>query len=390
MTLELENFVSQQVNNYGTKAKETAYKPVDYYQQRPIFHRGLFWIGVGQNHPSIDKRSYDDLIKDLKRQVQHYQTLYQKRVEKDLDKKDGGTQTDLSDRQVNNLIGMLKGKLEQKNTELQTELAKIKQELSTKKDAISLTEKERKFLKIMESEIDLSINTKLVDYQKEIYGQEVNKTEEEIEKDVNLTDFKAENEKEVEEEKIIQNYSKTVKLSIMRTLNRINKKVLTSRQKEIQELQKTWEETKARLKKSKKKEDKLAADFLEANFIHPETGLITNKEFNYDAFGSTISRRSNYFENRIIIYQHKIYLNRHFLLSLMGYRLPTSHYLARAFTLEKLIETMAHEIAHCLVREFYLAADEHGEKHKEIKEVLEDYLQKEQIVELIEREIERR
>ncbi|CAG8841320.1 10083_t:CDS:2, partial [Racocetra persica] len=160
--------------------KETAYKPVDYYQQRPTFHRGLFWIGMSQspdqvsrstqtdsrptteqatqynqedikpgnsgagisnfpypnqvfekyfsllrekiekddlsrraeydrtekeqNRSSIDKRSYDDLIKDLKRQVQHYQGLYQKRVEKDLDKKEWGTQTDLSDRQVSNLI----------------------------------------------------------------------------------------------------------------------------------------------------------------------------------------------------------------------------------------------------------------------------------------------
>ncbi|CAG8791120.1 748_t:CDS:1, partial [Cetraspora pellucida] len=42
----------------------------------------------------------------LKRQVQHYQKLYEDRVAKDLglEKKDGGTQTDLSDRQVNNLI----------------------------------------------------------------------------------------------------------------------------------------------------------------------------------------------------------------------------------------------------------------------------------------------
>ena len=46
-TLELESFVSQQVHTYGKKAQETAYKPVDYYQQRPTFHRGLFWIGMG-------------------------------------------------------------------------------------------------------------------------------------------------------------------------------------------------------------------------------------------------------------------------------------------------------------------------------------------------------
>jgi hypothetical protein len=110
-------------------------------------------------------------------------------------------------------------------------------------------------------------------------------------------------------------------------------------------------------------------------------------EFNYDAFGSTISHRLTYFEDRITIYQHNIYLNRHFLLNLMGYRLPVNHRLSRRFNLEKLVETMAHEVAHCLMREFYLSADEHGEKHTEIKEILEDYLQKEQTVELIKREL---
>ena len=53
-TLELENLISQQVNKatqiasaHGQKAKETAYKPIGYYQSRPTFYRGLFWIAVG-------------------------------------------------------------------------------------------------------------------------------------------------------------------------------------------------------------------------------------------------------------------------------------------------------------------------------------------------------
>ena len=46
-TEELENLVSQQANTYGTKAKETAYKPVNYYQNQPTFYRGLFWIAIG-------------------------------------------------------------------------------------------------------------------------------------------------------------------------------------------------------------------------------------------------------------------------------------------------------------------------------------------------------
>ena len=46
-TQELETLVSQQVNTYGTKAKQTASKPVDYYHQQPTFYRGLFWIAIG-------------------------------------------------------------------------------------------------------------------------------------------------------------------------------------------------------------------------------------------------------------------------------------------------------------------------------------------------------
>ena len=46
-TQELENLVSQQVNTYSTKAKETAAKPVNYYQNQPTFYRGLFWIAIG-------------------------------------------------------------------------------------------------------------------------------------------------------------------------------------------------------------------------------------------------------------------------------------------------------------------------------------------------------
>ncbi|RHZ35260.1 hypothetical protein [endosymbiont GvMRE of Glomus versiforme] len=46
-TQELENLVSQQVNTHSQKAKETAYKPVNYYQNQPTFYRGLFWIAIG-------------------------------------------------------------------------------------------------------------------------------------------------------------------------------------------------------------------------------------------------------------------------------------------------------------------------------------------------------
>ena len=63
----------------------------------------------------------------------------------------------------------------------------------------------------------------------------------------------------------------------MRTFKRTNKKILTPRQKEIQLLQKSWESTKQRLKKSKKKEDKLVYNFLVNNEVDPKTGLIDSK-----------------------------------------------------------------------------------------------------------------
>ena len=45
-TEQLENSASRQINTYSTKAKETAYKPVDYYRKQEAFYRGLFWIAI--------------------------------------------------------------------------------------------------------------------------------------------------------------------------------------------------------------------------------------------------------------------------------------------------------------------------------------------------------
>ncbi|CAG8767098.1 2975_t:CDS:2, partial [Cetraspora pellucida] len=61
--------------------------------------RSIIYLYYQQNHPSIDKRSYDDLIKDLKRQVQHYQKLYEDRVAKDLglERKDKEIQVNFPD-----------------------------------------------------------------------------------------------------------------------------------------------------------------------------------------------------------------------------------------------------------------------------------------------------
>lgn len=111
-------------------------------------------------------------------------------------------------------------------------------------------------------------------------------------------------------------------------------------------------------------------------------------EFNYNRFGSTLSRQLTYLDE-IIVYQHRIRLNRHFLLSLMGYSLPAINSLAYQFTFVKLLETIAEEAAHCLVREFYPNAEEHGSEFKEIKKDISDYLEHEKIARLFKRELER-
>lgn len=73
----------------------------------------------------------------------------------------------------------------------------------------------------------------------------------------------------------------------------------------------------------------------------------------------------------------------------MGYSLPSENLLAYRFTFPKLLETIAEEAAHCLVREFYPNADEHGTEFKEIKKDILSYLEQEKNARLIEKELER-
>lgn len=43
-TLELENFIAQQVKK--TQEQTEKYNPLNQYQQQPTFYRGLFWIAL--------------------------------------------------------------------------------------------------------------------------------------------------------------------------------------------------------------------------------------------------------------------------------------------------------------------------------------------------------
>ena len=45
-TEELESKTLEQIETYSNKAKEQAYKPIDYYSKQEAFYRGLFWIAV--------------------------------------------------------------------------------------------------------------------------------------------------------------------------------------------------------------------------------------------------------------------------------------------------------------------------------------------------------
>jgi len=74
----------------------------------------------------------------------------------------------------------------------------------------------------------------------------------------------------------------------------------------------------------------------------------------------------------------------------MGYSLPAENLLAYQFTFSKLLETIAEEVAHCLVREFYPNAEEHGEEFKEIEKSILTYLKQEKIAKLFKKELERK
>jgi hypothetical protein len=70
--------------------------------------------------------------------------------------------------------------------------------------------------------------------------------------------------------------------------------------------------------------------------------------------------------------EHHIYLNQHFLFNLLGYQNHNSA--VKLFDFTKLIETIAHEVAHCLIIDLYQIEEEHGKIHHKITNDLEKYL----------------
>ena len=106
--------------------------------------------------------------------------------------------------------------------------------------------------------------------------------------------------------------------------------------------------------------------------IKPSFWQFAGWRFDLDNYGSKHSRLIDLGDNSFT-YQHKIYLNKYFWLNFLGYQNHTE--LAGKFTFTKLINTLAHEIAHCLILEFHQANldQEHNELHSQITQLIEDY-----------------
>ncbi|CAG8633390.1 14220_t:CDS:2 [Gigaspora margarita] len=68
--------------------------------------------------------------------------------------------------------------------------------------------------------------------------------------------------------------------------------------------------------------------------------------------------------------KHIIYLNKHFLLAMMDYQTSSNE----EYTYEKFLETIAHEISHCIIYDLYSESKGHNGKHKVIAEELKNYL----------------
>jgi len=90
-----------------------------------------------------------------------------------------------------------------------------------------------------------------------------------------------------------------------------------------------------------------------------------------DIYGSKFTREREIWEN-FYLTEHHIYLNKHFLFNLLGYQ--NDNPMVKFFDFAKLIETIAHETAHCLIRDLYQEKEEHGDLHQKITDKLEEYL----------------
>ena len=119
---------------------------------------------------------------------------------------------------------------------------------------------------------------------------------------------------------------------------------------------------------------------LKEPFIH-----FADFESSYDWYGSTLSQECASL-GETIFYEHLIFLNQCFAYNLSGYAPNKNNYFARSCTFAKLIETIAHEVAHALLIDLYPKEPKHETKQKEIIKELKNYLLEDELVKHLEKQ----
>ena len=84
------------------------------------------------------------------------------------------------------------------------------------------------------------------------------------------------------------------------------------------------------------------------------------------------------------IYEHVIVLNKCFFHNLIGYTPNKKNHFAYSCTFAKLVETLAHEIAHALQLDLYPEAKKHEKEHQKIKKTCQRWLEEDELVKLLE------
>lgn len=118
---------------------------------------------------------------------------------------------------------------------------------------------------------------------------------------------------------------------------------------------------------------------LKEPFIH-----FAGFEISYDWYGSTLSRECDSL-GETTFYEHLIFLNQCFAYNLTGYAPNKNNTFARSCTFTKLIETIAHEVAHALLIDLYPQEPKHKVKQEEIIKELKKYLWEDKLVKQLEK-----
>ncbi|CAG8574249.1 13002_t:CDS:10, partial [Ambispora leptoticha] len=155
-TLELENFITQQVNKVQEKTQK--YNPVYQYNKQPTFNRvALMVIIIYLYYQQYQENNQSPLIiespntQKLRTELNYYQTLYEKRVKKD-------SETEVLHQQVQEHAKLLEQKIEDLGKQL---INLARQKIKGKKEAEELLKNlEKKIKTTLQSEKNLLMKEK--------------------------------------------------------------------------------------------------------------------------------------------------------------------------------------------------------------------------------------